>query len=46
MAVSAAKSFGESLARHGQLDGATATHAVEDDGSGRRRLVRRGFRAV
>jgi hypothetical protein len=44
--VAEATNFVESLARQGQIDGHNATHAVEHDSEGHRRLVRRRFNAL
>jgi hypothetical protein len=50
--VTEAASYVRSLARHGQIEGAppttgqAATHDIETDDQGRRRLVRKRFRAI
>ena len=50
--VAEAESFVRSLAAHGQIEGVNAkpasraTHRIETDEQGRRRLVRKGFSAV
>ena len=52
-AVAEARSFVRSLAEHRQIAGRSgipaadqATHVLEKDGEGKRRLVRKGFSAV